>query len=69
MLEDLEPITISHQPGCRIWTLDTPGIFTCKSFFDYLTNGLTKSAINVAEGFGKVLIPTKVRVYAQTVPH
>lgn len=69
LIKVLAPITISPQPKRRLWILDTFVIFRCRSSFSYFTNNPIGHSMPVAKEFWKVLVPTKVKLFAWRANH
>ena len=63
----LDYVLLSSSPDKRLWSLDPFGLFTCKSYFQFLTHSLTPTSFLLDKPIWKSKAPSKVKSFNWTV--
>ena len=66
LLPLLNPIHLFNTPDTRIWTLDSSGIFSCKSYFQFLTSSPNIDRFLLDKPIWKSKSPSKVKAFVWT---
>ena len=66
LLPLLNPIHLSNALDIRIWTLDSTGFFTCKSYFHFLTSSANIERFLLDKFIWKSKSPSKVKAFVWT---
>ena len=63
----LDIVLLSYSPYKQLWSLDPSGLFTCKSYFQFLTNSLNTTSFHFNKPICKSKAPSKVKPFIWTV--
>ena len=66
LLALLNPVHLSSSLDKRLWSLDSSGLFTCKSFFQYLTHSSNTTSLLLDEPIWKSKAPFEVKSFIWT---
>ena len=67
LLGILDSVLLSSSPNKRLWSLDLPRVFTCISYFQFLTHSLTITSFLLNKCIWKSKAPSKVKFFIWTI--
>ena len=56
-------VHLSSSPNKRLWSLDPSGLFTCKSFFQFLTHSSNTTSFHLDKPIWKSKAPSKIKSF------
>ena len=66
LLNILAPFRVLSIPDRRIWSLESAGVYTCSSFFKYLSRSSNPTSVILSNFFWKIKAPSKVKAFVWT---